>query len=227
MWLRFSLFSQMLVWILVFMGCHKTPEKNHMQSVHQTTAVYIKVFTTEQNHVRVLMEWGIMLLICRSNIKYIYRLLQSLLLWGEKSSEVRNADVNEAGGDVTFHSNRCSCGHAGLEIWLRPGWSKGHTSNRKWHGGGWTGSARPSSCFLTCAFPFPRLPRFYVGSREDGGRKQNNKVSQWPELTWEKCWLTTYTLVLKFIDHCCPLELNFFCHFETPFLCIWTFLINY
>lgn len=32
----------------------------------------------------------------------------------KKSSEVRNADVNEAGGDGTFHSNRCSCGHAGL-----------------------------------------------------------------------------------------------------------------
>lgn len=36
------------------------------------------------------------------------------MLRGEKSSEVRNADVNETGGDGTFHSNRCSCGHGGL-----------------------------------------------------------------------------------------------------------------
>lgn len=67
-----------------FYGMSQNTRNNHMQSVHQTTAVYIKVFTTEQNHVRVLMEWGIMLLICRRNIKDIYRLFQSLLLWGEK-----------------------------------------------------------------------------------------------------------------------------------------------
>lgn len=46
-----------------FYGISQNTGKNHMQSVQQTTAVYIKVFITEQNHVRVLMEWGIMLLI--------------------------------------------------------------------------------------------------------------------------------------------------------------------
>lgn len=116
----------------------------------------------------------------------------------KKSSEVRNADVNEAGGDGTFHSSRCSCGHAGLwKFGCGPVGLKATLQTGSDTGGGWTGSARPSSCFLTCAFPFPRSLWIYAGSREDGGRKQNNKVSQWPELNWEKCWLITYMFGLK------------------------------
>lgn len=76
-----------------FYGMSQNPRKNHMQRVHQTTAVYIKVFTTEQNHVRVLMDWAIMLLICRRNIKDIYRLFQSLLLWGKKKKKVLRSET--------------------------------------------------------------------------------------------------------------------------------------
>lgn len=62
-----------------------------------------------------------------------------------------------------------------LELWLQPGWSKGHSSNRKWHGGGCAGSARQSSCFLIRAFPFPHSPWLCAGSRDDGGRKWKTK----------------------------------------------------
>lgn len=76
-----------------------------------------KVFTTEQNHVWGLMEQGFMLLFCRMNIECIFKGFFKASSLGRNSCETRNVDVNEAGGDGTFRSNRGTTGTL-AEAWM-------------------------------------------------------------------------------------------------------------
>lgn len=135
-----------------------------------------------------------------------------LLRWGKKCSEVRNADVYEAGGDETFHSNRRSCGRAGhwnfgcslvgLKATLQTGSDTGEGAQE----------VRGRALVFLFVHSHSLTRRGSVlgqGTMEGGSGKQSQSKT---EQNRAKRWLSTYTFGLKG-QSIAGAGIRLFCHF--------------
>lgn len=118
-----------------FMGCHKCQKKTTC-SVHQTTVVYK---CSQQSKTMPEFWWSELL--CsyfvgesqNTSIGFFLSLLRwgKQTFWGQKRWRVWSRwrwNISQQQTEL----RTCTT----LELWLHPGWSKGHSSNRKWHGEG-------------------------------------------------------------------------------------------